>query len=59
VVAALAIAGGIAAAIATSVGGGSSPPHVAPPAQIPQVQPGANAEAGARKLAAWLQRYSR
>jgi eukaryotic-like serine/threonine-protein kinase len=59
VAAVLAIAGGVAAAIATSVGGGSSPPHATPPAPIAQVQPGANAEAGARNLAAWLLRYSR
>jgi serine/threonine protein kinase len=59
VAAVLAIAGGTAAAIATSVGGGSSPPRATPPAQIPQVQPGANAEAGAHNLAAWLLRYSR
>jgi eukaryotic-like serine/threonine-protein kinase len=59
VAAVLAIAGGIAAAIATSVGGGSPAPHATPPAPIAQVQPGANAEAGARNLAAWLLRYSR
>jgi serine/threonine-protein kinase len=55
----LAITGGIAAAIAMSVGGGSSPPHATPPAAIAPVQPGANAEVGARNLAAWLRRYSR
>jgi serine/threonine-protein kinase len=59
VAAVLAIAGGIAAAIATSGGGGSSPSHSTPPPQVVPVQPGANAEAGARNLAAWLQRYSR
>ena len=59
VAAVLAIAGGIAAAIATSVGGNPSPARATPPAVIPQVQPGANAEAGARNLAAWLLKYSR
>ena len=59
VAALLAIGGGIAAAIATSVGGGSSPPRVTPPTRIAQVPPGANAEAGARSLAAWLLKYSR
>jgi serine/threonine protein kinase len=59
VTAVLAIAGGIAAAIATSVGGGSAPQGATPPAVIAPVQPGANAEAGARNLAAWLLRYSR
>jgi len=57
VAAVLAIAGGIASAIATSVGG-SSKPHATPPPVIAPVRPGANAEAGARNLAAWLVRYS-
>lgn len=59
VAAVLTIAGGVAAAIATSVGGSPPPAHTTPPAVIAPVQPGANAEAGARNLAAWLLRYSR
>ena len=54
----LAIAGGTAAAIATSVGG-SSPSRATPPTVITPVHPGASAEDGARNLAAWLLRYSR
>jgi len=57
VAAVLAIAGGTAAAIATSVGG-SSPSRATPPPVIAPVQPGATAEDGARNLAAWLLRYS-
>src|SRR5262249_6076314 len=54
----LAIAAGVAAVIATSIGGSSKPQSTLPPLIAP-VQPGANAEAGARNLAAWLLRYSR
>ena len=57
-VAAVAIAGGIAAAVETSGGGGPRQPP-ARPAPIEPVQPGASAADEARNLAAWLRRYSR
>jgi serine/threonine-protein kinase len=56
--AALAIAGGIAALIATT-GGGSSAPAPRQQARVAPIAHAASPEQQARNLAAWLRRYSR
>jgi serine/threonine protein kinase len=57
-VAAVTIAGGIAAAVATS-GGGSKPPPRPRPAPVAQLQRAPTAKQQAQLIARWLLRYSR